>query len=270
MGDRKADMQDGRVQLARDGTVAFLILDRPAKLNAMTVAMTDALAAHCAAIEADPDIRVVVVRGEGRKGFCAGSDIGSLAHYGSAWEFRDRREYADVIRALTRPVVACLHGWVLGGGLEMAMAADIRIAGRGARFGQPEVKHGWIGGGGATQMLPRLVGYGQAMRLMLTGDPIDAAEALRIGLVDIVEDDAAVADAAAALAQRIATHPAQATRAVKAATRAALSMPLAAGLAYEREINALCFSGEAHRAGIAAFENRRRADAAPARGSGED
>jgi len=238
--------------------VAVITLDRPAKLNAMTPAMTDALAVHCAAIEADPVVRVVLLRGAGPRAFCAGSDLGSLALYASAWEFRDRREYADLIRALTRPVVAELHGWVLGGGLEMAAAADIRIAGTGARFGQPEVTHGWIGGGGATQMLPRLVGYGQAMRLMLTGDPIDAAEALRIGLIDQVAADAALPDAALALARRIATHPPQATRAVKAAARAALSMPLAAGLAYEREINALCFSGDTHRAGIAAFENRRR------------
>ena len=98
MDDRQVDQQDGRVHCARDGAVAVLTLDRPAKLNAMTVAMTDALVAHCAAIEADPDIRVVLLRGEGPKGFCAGSDIGSLALYASAWEFRDRREYADVIR----------------------------------------------------------------------------------------------------------------------------------------------------------------------------
>ena len=103
--------------------------------------------------------------------------------------FRDRIEYAALVRDIRKPVIAALKGWVLGGGMEIALAADIRIAGRGAKIGGPEVTRGWLGGGGASQMLPRLVGVGQAMRMLLTGDPVDADTALRIGLVEEVIDD---------------------------------------------------------------------------------
>ena len=106
--------------------------------------------------------------------------------------FRDRIEYAALVRDIKKPVIAALKGWVLGGGMEIAIAADIRICGRSARIGGPEVTRGWLGGGGASQMLPRLVGVGQAMRLLLTGDPVDAETALRLGLVEEVVDDAKV------------------------------------------------------------------------------
>ena len=96
------------------------------------------------------------------------------------------------MRNLRKPVVAALHGWVLGGGAEMALAADIRVAGRSARIGFPEVQRGWVGGGGASQMLPRLVGYGQAMRLLLIGEPVEAEEAFRLGLVEFLVEDGEV------------------------------------------------------------------------------
>ena len=104
--------------------------------------------------------------------------------------FRDRIEYAALVRDIKKPVIAALKGWVLGGGMEIAISADIRICGRSAKIGGPEVTRGWIGGGGASQMLPRLIGVGQAMRLLLTGDPVDAETALRLGLVEEVVDDA--------------------------------------------------------------------------------
>src|SRR5205085_5439273 len=124
----------------------------------------------------DEAVRAVLLRGAGERAFSAGSDLNSLAEYPSAWAFRSRVIYENTVRSIRKPVIACLKGWVLGGGFEMALAADIRVAGRSTRCGFPEVKRGWVGGGGGSQMLPRLVGYGQAMRLLLTGDTIEAEE----------------------------------------------------------------------------------------------
>ena len=163
------------------------------------------------------------------------------------------------MRDLRKPVVAALQGWVLGGGAEMALGADLRIAGQGARLGFPEVQRGWVGGGGASQLLPRLIGYGPATRLLMLGDPVDAAEALRLGLVDEVVADDAVLARARAVAQRLAGFSPVAVQAVKASVRAALSAPLDAGLRYENEMNTLCFSAGDHLEGINAFRERRGA-----------
>ena len=143
--------------------------------------------------------------------------------------------------------------------MEIALAADIRIAGRGAKIGGPEVTRGWLGGGGASQMLPRLVGVGQAMRLLLTGDPVDADTALRIGLVEEVVDDANVTARAMELAKKITSCSPTATLAVKAAVRAALSMPLEAGLRYENELHVICMSDKGRSEGIKAFQEKRDA-----------
>ena len=248
---------DGRITLSVDAAVAQIILDRPAKHNAMTPAMAAELANICMEVDRDEAVRVVHLSGAGERAFCAGSDLGALADYPSAWAFRNRVEYATAIRNVRKPVVAELKGWVLGGGLELALAADIRIAGRSAKFGAPEVVRGWVGGGGASQFLPRLVGYGQTMKLLLTGDPIDAEEALRIGLVEEVVPDAELRDRAQAMARRIAEHNPMAVQTVKAAVRMALSAGVDAGLRYENELNTLCFTGSDHLAGISAFLERR-------------
>jgi enoyl-CoA hydratase/carnithine racemase len=167
-------------------------------------------------------------------------------------------EYATAIRDIRKPVVAALKGWCLGGGAEMALSADIRIAAPGTRIGFPEVTRGWVGGGGASQMLPRLIGYGQAMRLLLTGDPIDAAEAERLRIVESVVDDP-VAEARA-ICRKLAGFSPVAVQSVKAATRMALSAPLAAGILYENEMNVLCFTAGDHLEGIRAFAEKRSAE----------
>jgi enoyl-CoA hydratase len=200
-----------------------------------------------------------VVRGEGAKAFSAGSDLNTLAEP-DPWALRNRVEYAAVVRNIQKPVIAALRGWVLGGGLEIALGADIRIAGRGAKLGAPEVQRGWIGGGAASQMLPRLVGYGQAMRLLLTGEHIDAERALAMGLVEEVVDDDAVEARANALAATIAGYSPIATQAVKAAVRATMSTPLEAGIRYENELHSLCFAAKDHLEGIRAFQQKRAAD----------
>ena len=247
----------GRITLQVADAVARIVIDRPAKHNAITPQMAESLAAVCAEADRREDVRAVTIAGAGERAFSAGSDLNALAGDRGVWAFRNRVEYATVVRDIRKPVIACLRGWVLGGGREIALAADIRIAGRGARLGAPEVKRGWLGGGGASQLLPRLVGIGQASLLLLAGEPVDAERALAIGLVEEVVDDAAVAARAEALARAIAAHSPIATQAVKAALRAALSTPLEAGLRYENELHVLCMQSADRREGIAAFREKR-------------
>ncbi len=249
-------MSDGSVHVTISDGIAEITLDRPGKHNAMTPAMTNALMQACADLERDDNVRVVVLKGAGERAFSAGSDIQSLAQYKSAWAFRARVEYTTAIRTLTKPVIAVLKGWVLGGGLEMALASDIRIAGR---FG--EIRHAggqaWLDpGAGGTQMLPRLIGYGPALRLLLTGDTIDAEAALRLGLVEELVDDAELPARASALAKQIAGFKPVAVQAIKAAVRASLSMSVDDGLRVENELNTHCFSGSDHLEGIKAFAEK--------------
>ncbi len=190
-------MQD-EVYIDVSGGTAELVLNRPTKLNAVTPPMASRLDELCRALDRDAEVRVVLLRGTGDRAFCAGSDINAVLEYPSHWTFRNRVEYAAAIRNLRKPVIAALHGWVLGGGAEMALSADIRFMARGARIGFPEVPRGWVGGGGASQALPRLIGYGQAMRLILSGEAVEAEEAHRIGLVEFLTEDAALLDQARA------------------------------------------------------------------------
>ncbi|MBS0447209.1 MAG: enoyl-CoA hydratase/isomerase family protein [Proteobacteria bacterium] len=239
--------------------IATIVLDRPDKHNAITPAMAAALAAACREVDARDDVRVVLVRGGGTRAFSAGSDLNALAEDRGVWAFRNRIEYAAVVRDVRKPVIALLHGWVLGGGLEIALAADLRIAGRSAKLGAPEVQRGWVGGGGASQMLPRIVGVGRAMKMLLVGDPIPADEAHAIGLVDELLDDDAADARAAELAARMAQWSPVATQAAKAAVRASLEMPLSAGLRYENELHVVCMQARDRHEGIKAFQERRTA-----------
>jgi enoyl-CoA hydratase/carnithine racemase len=240
--------------------IAEIVLNRPHKHNAVTHEMAVRLQEICADVDRDDTVRVILIKGAGERAFSSGSDLKGLAHYQDAWAFRNRVVYEHVVRNLKKPVIAALKGWVLGGGGEIALAADIRVAGRSMKMGFPEVTRGWVGGGGASQMLPRLVGYGQAMRLLLTGEPIGADEAFRLGLVEYLVDDTEVEVTARALCQKIAAFSPVAVQSVKSSVRMALSSTLEAGLRYENEMNTLCFSAGDHMEGIKAFNEGRAAN----------
>ncbi|WP_269495849.1 enoyl-CoA hydratase/isomerase family protein [Castellaniella sp. S9] len=252
-------MSDEVIMDVEDG-VAHITLNRPRKMNAVTPGMAVRIEACCREADRDDAVRAVLISGSGERAFCAGSDLGSLAEYPNAWSFRNRLEYAHALRNVRKPVVAALRGWVLGGGGELALAADLRVGGRGSRYGFPEVTHGWVGGGGASQMLPRLIGYGPALKLLLLGEPIDAAEAHRLGLIDELVDDDAVLETARATARKLAALNPIAAQAVKAAVRQSLSTPLESGLRYENEMNTLCFSTGQHLEGISAFQRGGKED----------
>jgi enoyl-CoA hydratase len=167
------------------------------------------------------------------------------------------RRVFDELAGFPKPTIAMINGAALGGGCELALACDVRVAARSARLGQPEVRLGLIPGGGGTQRLPRLVGAGRALRLILTGDLIDAEEAYRIGLIDILADDDELQSRTIELARTMAAHSPVALRLAKNAVAAALEAPLSAGLAQERELFITAFGSEDGREGVSAFLEKR-------------
>ena len=232
----------GNVSLHRHGAVAELRLDRPDKHNALTPQMYVEIRDHCEAVNRDEAIHAVVVVGAGERAFCSGSDVSSLNDFADFWAWRNRVDYIAPIRTLRKPTVAAIKGWALGGGHEIALACDIRIAARNTVFSSPEVTLGWLGAGGAAQHLTRLVGYGQAMKILLTGERLDAAEAYRIGLVECLVEPGEEFGRAMEIAKRIASYSPVATQAVKSAVRAAMSGQIEMGYQTENELMALCFA----------------------------
>lgn len=240
-----------------DGAIGRLTLNRPAKLNTMTPEMGRALTRLVAAVNDDDRVRVVVLSGAGERAFSAGSDVSVLDDYGTNWELRNRVDYARAIWAIRKPVVAKIRGYCVGGGLEMALMSDIRYAAPGARFAAGEIKLGWHGGAGNTQLLPRAATLGMASEMLLTGDQVDAQEACRIGLVDRVVDDGDLDRAVDDLAARIAANSPIATQLTKHMVRMSMSAPLSVGLEYENDTFTYCFTTDDSREGREAFRDKR-------------
>jgi enoyl-CoA hydratase len=241
--------------------VATITINRPDKRNALNAAVRRDVIAALDELRADDDVRVVIFTGAGDRAFIAGADIGEFADR-TPLQQRDvmnERRVFDEIAAFPKPTIAMINGFALGGGCELAMACDIRIAARSARLGQPEIRLGIIPGGGGTQRLPRLVGAGRALRMILSGELIDADEAFRTGLVDSLVDDADLLHHTTALARQIAAASPVALRLAKAAVSAAMETPLSAGLALERELFITAFASEDRREGVTAFLEKRDA-----------
>jgi len=245
------------ILVERDGFVGLITLSRPEKLNAMTPEMAEALVAAVEDFNRDDGIRCVVLTGAGEKAFCAGSDIKLLDTYETPWQFRNRPDYCDAIRALLKPSIAAVNGYALGGGLETAMACDIRIASDNAMFAAPEVKLGWIGGGGMAVNLAHAVGPSNAALMLITGDPIDAETAERWGLVSRVVPQAELIAEAKKLAATIAQRAPIAAETAKLNLRAAWEMSIADAIAYERDLQTICFATDDAREGRAAFKEKR-------------
>ena len=251
------DEQSRDIVLDVAGPVATLLLNRPAKLNAVTPQMTEALRGHADRINSDGEIRAVILTGVGEKAFCAGSDIGELDAYQTAWEFRSRPDYCDAVRSIRKPVIAAVNGYAYGGGLELALSTDIRLASRTASFAAPEIKLGWIGGGGISALLTHSAGASNAALMLYTGDPVDAATALSWGLVSQLHEPGDLLPAAHDLASRIAQRPPVAAQTAKLNLRAAYAMPLENAIQYERDLQTICFATEDAAEGRAAFAEKR-------------
>jgi enoyl-CoA hydratase len=197
------------------------------------------------------------VHGVGERAFCAGTDLTVLDSYKGAWAWRNRICYSTEFRRIKKPTIAAIKGWCVGGGLEIATNCDIRVSAPSGKLGAPEVKHGWLGGGGQTLMLTRLVGYGYASLICMTGDPIDAKEAARIGLVQVLTEEGAELSTAREIAGRIARHTAVATVTVKDGIRASLSSTLEPAARHENDLMIMAFAMGNQRAGIDTFKGRK-------------
>ena len=241
----------------RDGMVGIITIDRPEKLNSMTPAMADALVAAVNAFNGDDGIRCVILTGAGERAFCAGSDIRTLDDYATPWDFRNRPDYCDALRALLKPSIAAVNGYAFGGGLETAMTCDIRIASDNASFAAPEIKLGWIGGGGMAVNLAHAVGPSNAALMIMTGEPIDAPTAERWGLVSRVVPRAELLAEARKIAAAIAARAPIAAETAKLNLRAAWDRSIADAIAYERDLQAICFATEDAAEGRAAFKQKR-------------
>lgn len=239
--------------------VATLTINRPDKRNALNAAVRRDIIEALDELRHENEVRVLVFTGAGDKAFIAGADIAEFAER-SPLEQRqvmEGRRIFDEVAAYPKPTIAMVNGFALGGGCEFAMACDFRVAARSAKFGQPEIRLGLIPGGGGTQRLPRLVGAGRALRMILSGEIIDAEEAHRIGLADMLVDDGALLETTMNLARSIAQHSPVALRLAKAAVATAAEAPMNAALALERELFITAFTSEDSREGIRAFFEKR-------------
>jgi enoyl-CoA hydratase len=239
--------------------VALVTLDRPEALNALSFRLIEELVTALEALDADPDVRAIVLTGAGDRAFAAGADVTEMAAGTPESMATDGRfDRWDEVGRLRTPLIAAVRGFALGGGCELAMACDMIVAGDTAKFAQPEVRLGVIPGAGGTQRLPRAIGKAKAMELILTGRSIDAAEAERLGLVTQVVPAAETVDAALILAGRIAALPPLAVQAAKEAVARAYEEPLDAGLAHERRAFLALFATEDQKEGMAAFLEKRK------------
>lgn len=245
------------VTLVVEGGVATIELNRPSKLNAVTPEMTYSLASYAKDIDRSDGIRVVILIGAGARSFCAGSDVSELDSYPDPWTFRNRVDYCDAVRSIRKPVIAAVNGYAYGGGLELAMSCDVRIASRNAKFAAPEIKLGWVGGGGQAAFLAHSAGPSNASLMLLTGEPVDADTARSWGLVSEVVEADELRTRARAIAELIAQRPPIAVETVKVNVRNAFSMPLEKCIEYERDLQTICFGSEDASEGREAFKAKR-------------
>ena len=245
----------------KKGSIGILTINRPEKLNALSNVLISELSALLADIEKDDELGVLILTGAGDNAFVAGADIGELVERDARLGRKVSRERQDVffrIENLPVPTIAAVNGYALGGGLELALACSIRFCSEKAQFGAPEVKLGIIPGDGGTQRLPRLIGKGRAMEMILTGDFIGAEEAFRIGLVNRVVPQENLLKKTMELAEKIASRPPLAVKYAKEAVNRSIEGGSESGYALESFLHALTCTTEDKKEGVAAFLEKRK------------
>lgn len=245
----------------KKGLIGILTINRPEKLNALSNVLISELSALLADIEKDDELGVLVLTGAGDKAFVAGADIGELVERDARLGRKVSRERQNVffrIENLPVPTIAAVNGYALGGGLELALACSIRFCSEKAQFGAPEVKLGIIPGDGGTQRLPRLIGKGRAMEMILTGDFIGAEEAFRIGLVNRVVPHENLLEKTMELAEKIASRPPLAVKYAKEAVNRSIEGGSESGYALESFLHALTCTTDDKKEGVAAFLEKRK------------
>lgn len=250
------------ITVEKRGAVAVLTINRPDKLNALNKSVHAEGVAALDELKHDDTVRVVVITGSGPKSFIAGADISEFAGETPVSQRNNfnERSLFNSIDAFPKPVIAMINGFCLGGGNELALACDIRIAGENARFSQPEINLGIMCGGGGTQRLTRLIGEGRAMEMVLTGDMIDAPTALKFGLVNAVHPVEELEAKTMEFAGKIAEKAPIALQLSKEAVKFASRSNLDEGLRREVDLFAICFSTEDKEEGVAAFLEKRKAN----------
>jgi enoyl-CoA hydratase len=249
--------------LERDGAIAIVTINRPKVLNALNTQTMDELRHAVLDLKSDESVRVLILTGAGEKAFVAGADINELAVQtptGGREHALAGQHVLDLIENMGKPVIAAINGFALGGGCELAMACTLRLAADTARLGQPEIALGLIPGYAGTQRLPRIVGKGKAMEIILTGTPITADEAFRIGLVNRVVPAAELMTEARALAAQLANSAPIAMRYIINAVNKGIEIPFAEACQYEATLFGLVASTEDMREGTAAFLAKRKAE----------
>jgi enoyl-CoA hydratase/carnithine racemase len=249
------------ISTEQDGAVAVVTIDHP-PVNALSAELLEELEHELDRLDGDPEARAVVLRGAGEKAFVAGADISEFpslreADTGNGGSARGIQKLGARMDAADTPFVAAIHGWCLGGGLELAMACDVRVASEDARLGQPEIKLGLIPGGGGTQRLPRLVGTGRALLLNIGGEPIDARTAYEWGLVERIVPREQLLDAALEIARTFAARSPHAVAVLRELARTTRDLSLEEGLRREAEAFRRCLASEDGQEGVAAFLEKR-------------
>ena len=248
--------------LEKEDGIGILYINRPEAMNALNTGVLEEIIHAMGEISKDDEIQVLIITGAGDKSFVAGADIKEM-HGLTAVEGREFGYIGQAafraIEKLEKPVIAAVNGFALGGGCELAMAADIRLASDKARFGQPEVGLGITPGFGGTQRLPRLVGEGRAMELILTANNINAEEAYRIGLVNHIYPAADLLDETRKMARKIMGNAPLAVKYSKSAINKGLQTDIDTGMAIEADLFGICFSTEDQKTGMGAFLNKEKA-----------
>ncbi len=242
-----------------DNGVAVVTLNRPQAMNALNRRLREEIMALCIDLDADPDVGVIVFTGAGERAFCVGADLKERGQRSTEAMYDERRffrgKWVSAIAGIAKPTIAAIHGYCLGGGLEVALQCDLRIAADNARFGLPEVTLGFLPGAGGTQRLPRLIGLQRAKEMILTGQHIDAAEAERLGIVLRVVTREQLMPAAMELAQAIAKNPRIAVLQAKVALNASQETMLSGGLQAENEAWLPCMLSDTWKAKLERFKD---------------
>ena len=237
--------------------VAYVTISRPRKMNSITKAMAEELNRIAPQINDDDEVRVVVLQSEGERTFSTGSDINLLKQYGTPFELRNRKDYCAAIRSIRKPVISKVKGYALGGGFELVLATDIRVAVPDAKFAASEVRNGWISGSGLIQVLTRNIGYAKAARVILTGEMIDAVKGESLGFITDVVAPEAIDAYVVHMPQAVAKLSPIALQLAKQDMVASQNMGLDMGLQYENDLFAFSMTTEDSKEGMAAFREKR-------------